>query len=266
MIMAEAPVALVTGSARGIGRAIGEALLSARYSVVFNGVNQPRIDPDFAHSLDTICRAQNGAVHYWYKQADIANSAQRGQLIDFMRQECKRVDVLVNNAGVGPDERKDLLEATEESFEKVLKINLQGPYFLTQAVARWMIELVSHVKNFHPIIINISSISAFTSSPNRGEYCVSKAGLSMATKLFADRLASQGIQVFEIQPGIIETDMTKGVKEKYDQMFAQGLTPLNRWGQAEDVAKAVIGIVKGHFPYSTGEIIRVDGGFHLRRL
>ncbi len=264
--MDEAPVALVTGSVRGIGRVIGEALLSAQYSVVFNGVSQPKLDPDLAHSLDAICAAQNGAVQYWYKQADIANSAQRNLLLDFVKKECKRIDVLVNNAGVGPDERKDLLEATEESFEKVLKINLQGPYFLTQAIARWMIGLTSQMKNFHPIIINISSISAFTSSPNRGEYCVSKAGLSMATKLFADRLAPQGIQVFEIQPGIIETDMTRVVKEKYDALFAQGLTPINRWGQCEDVAKAVIGIVKGHFPYSTGEVIHVDGGFHLRRL
>ncbi len=260
------PVTLVTGSARGIGRTIGEALLSARFSVVFNGVKQPEMEPALARSLDAICATQNGAVHYWYKQADIANSVQRNILLDFVKKECKRIDILVNNAGVGPDERKDLLQATEESFEKVIKINLQGPYFLTQAVARWMIELASHIEDYHPIIINISSISAFSSSPNRGEYCVSKAGLSMATKLFADRLAPQGIQVFEIQPGIIETDMTRGAKEKYDALFARGLTPINHWGQAEDVAKAVVGIVKGHFPYSTGEVIHVDGGFHLRRL
>ncbi len=264
--MNKAPVALVTGSVRGIGRAIGEALLSAQHSVVFNGVSHPELESDLARSLDGICETQNGRARYWYKQADVADPLQRNQLLDFIKKECERIDVLVNNAGVGPAERKDLLDATEESFEKVLKINLQGPYFLTQAVGRWMIELKKQLEDFHPIIINISSISAFTSSPNRGEYCVSKAGLSMATKLFADRLAPQGIQVFEIQPGIIETDMTHEVKEKYDGLFAQGLTPINRWGQPEDVAKAVVGIVKGYFPYSTGEIIRVDGGFHLRRL
>jgi 3-oxoacyl-[acyl-carrier protein] reductase len=264
--MHSAPVALVTGSARGIGRAIGEALLSAQLSVVFNGVRQPELESDLARSLDAICEAQSGKVQYWYKQADVANPIQRNQILDFLKKECKRIDVLVNNAGVAPEERKDLLEATEASFEKVLKINLQGPYFLTQGIARWMIELKNHVENYHPIIINISSISAFTSSPDRGEYCVSKAGLSMATKLFADRLAPHDIQVFEIQPGIIETDMTNAVKVKYDTLFAQGLAPINRWGQPADVAKAVIGIVKGHFPYSTGEVIHVDGGFHLRRL
>jgi 3-oxoacyl-[acyl-carrier protein] reductase len=264
--MHSAPVALVTGSARGIGRAIGEALLSAQFSVVFNGVSQPELESDLARSLDAICEAQKEAVSYRYKQADIANPIQRNQLLDFVKKEYKRIDILVNNAGVGPEERKDLLEASEASFEKVIKINLQGPYFLTQSIARWMIELTSQIENYHPIIINISSISAFTSSPNRGEYCVSKAGLSMATKLFADRLAPHRIQVFEIQPGIIETDMTNVVKEKYDTLFAQGLAPINHWGQPEDVAQAVIGIVKGHFPYSTGEVIHVDGGFHLRRL
>ncbi|MYA79052.1 MAG: SDR family oxidoreductase, partial [Acidobacteriia bacterium] len=167
---------------------------------------------------------------------------------------------LVNNAGMAPRERRDLLEATEESFDEVLDANLKGPYFLTQAAARWMQQ------NGSGRIVFISSISAYTSSPNRGEYCVSKAGLSMAVALFADRLAADGITVFEIRPGIIRTDMVAPVLAKYEKLAAEGLLPQNRLGTPEDIARAVRSIADGHWDYATGQAFDVDGGFHLRRL
>ena len=174
--------------------------------------------------------------------------------------------MLVNNAGVAPSKRMDLLDATEESFDRVMGINLKGPYFLTQKVANWMIEQ----KKTHPDracrIVSTGSISAYTSSPARGEYCVSKAGISMMTKLYSDRLAEYGIGVFEISPGIIATDMTSVVKDKYDKLIAEGLTPIKRWGLPEDIAKAVGAIAEGRLDFSTGQVINVDGGFHLRRL
>jgi NAD(P)-dependent dehydrogenase (short-subunit alcohol dehydrogenase family) len=181
--------------------------------------------------------------------------------------------LLVNNAGVAPNVRTDLLDAGEESFDRLMAINVKGPYFLTQLVARWMIEQVagnvcspirSDVRR--PRIITISSISAYTASTNRGDYCLAKAALSMLTPLFAARLAGHGINVYEIRPGIIATDMTAPVKEKYDRLIAEGLTPIARWGTPEDVGKAVAAIAQDLLPFSTGEVLNVDGGFHLRRL
>jgi NAD(P)-dependent dehydrogenase (short-subunit alcohol dehydrogenase family) len=176
--------------------------------------------------------------------------------------------LLVNNAGIAPRERLDLLGATESSFDELIGVNLKAPFFLTQSVANWMIEQRKGGGNaqYRPKIVTISSISAYTASVNRGDYCVSKAGLSMMTALFASRLAIEGIQVFEIRPGIIATDMTAGVKEKYNQLIANGLTPIPRWGEPDDVAKAVAAIAQDLLPFSTGEVINVDGGFHLRRL
>ena len=167
---------------------------------------------------------------------------------------------------MAPLARADILEATEESFERVLNINLKGPYFLTQSIANWMIEQKKRFPDRAFRIINISSISAYTSSPSRGEYCVSKAGISMMTALYADRLAEYGIVVFEVRPGIIATDMTSTVKEKYDKLIAEGLTPIKRWGEPEDVGKAVAAIAEGRLDFCTGQVINVDGGFHLRRL
>ena len=172
----------------------------------------------------------------------------------------------MNNAGVAPEVRADILEATEESFDRVIAINLRGPYFLTQRVAKHMIEYVQKHPDAQPKIINIGSNSAYTSSTSRGDYCISKAGIGMMTKLYADRLAEYGILVYEIRPGIIATDMTAVVKEKYDRLFAEGITPIRRWGTPEDVAKAVVALAEGALPYSTGEVINVDGGFHLHRL
>ena len=195
--------------------------------------------------------------------------ADRRQLIDFARSCWPRLDLLVNNAGVAPHVRADILDADEASFDRLIQINVKGPYFLTQQVARWMIEqrqAAGAEASYHPKIVTISSISAYTASVNRGDYCVAKAALSMLTPLYATRLAEYGINVYEIRPGIIATDMTGPVKEKYDQLIAGGLTPIPRWGMPEDVGKAVAAIAQDLLPFSTGEVINVDGGFHLRRL
>jgi NAD(P)-dependent dehydrogenase (short-subunit alcohol dehydrogenase family) len=201
-------------------------------------------------------------------QADISQSADRQKLINFARSQFERLDLLVNNAGIAPELRADILGATEESFDQLLAVNLKGPYFVTQLAARWMVELVTApgFTGTKPKIVTITSVSAYAASVNRGDYCVAKAGLAMLTPLFATRLAEFGINVYEIRPGIIATDMTSGVKEKYDQLIAQGLTPLARWGSPDDVARAVAAIAQDLLPFSTGEVLNVDGGFHLRRL
>jgi 3-oxoacyl-[acyl-carrier protein] reductase len=183
-----------------------------------------------------------------------------------VKQRFGRIDVLVNNAGVAPNVREDMLQSSEQSFDRLIAINLKGPFFLTQQVAQWMVAERQHLPGIAPLIINIGSVSAYTSSSTRADYCISKAGVSMMTQLYADRLAEFGIPVFEIRPGIVETDMTSAVKEKYDRLIHEGLTPIRRWGQPGDVGKAVAAIVEGYFPFSTGEVINVDGGFHLRRL
>jgi NAD(P)-dependent dehydrogenase (short-subunit alcohol dehydrogenase family) len=198
-------------------------------------------------------------------RADVSAADDRERLIATVRERFGRLDLLVNNAGVAPTARLDLLEATEFSFDRLIRINVKGPYFLTQLAARWMIEQATQ-ETACAKIVTISSVSAYTASPDRGDYCVSKAALSMLTPLFATRLARHGIRVYEIRPGIIATDMTGPVKEKYDALIAQGLTPLPRWGTPEDIGKAVAAIALDSFPFSTGEVINVDGGFHLRRL
>jgi 3-oxoacyl-[acyl-carrier protein] reductase len=201
-----------------------------------------------------------------YVRTDVAVAADRDRLVDTVRDKWGRCDLLVNNAGVAPLQRTDLLEATEASFDRVLGINLRGPYFLTQKVANWMIAQRREHLDWALRIVNISSVSAYASSPSRGEYCISKAGVAMMTALYADRLAEYGIGVFEIRPGIIATDMTAVVKEKYDRMIAEGLTPIRRWGTPEDVAQAVVAIAEGLLDFSTGQVIDVDGGFQVRRL
>ena len=199
-------------------------------------------------------------------QADIGAAAARERLVQETLSRFGRIDLLVNNAGMAPRVRMDILQTTEESYDEVMDVNLKGPFFLTQRVANAMVESSAKIDSVRPAIINIGSISAYTSSPNRGEYCISKAGMGMMTALFADRLAEYGINVYEVRPGIIETDMTSGVTEKYNKLIAEGLTPIRRWGHPEDVAGAVVALAEGVFPFSTGEIINVDGGFHMRRL
>jgi len=226
-------------------------------------VNDICSEAEARHSV-SLCRKEG--VEAYYFKADISNPKCRAKLTESIKQNFGRLDILVNNAGVAPKERKDILEATEESFDRVLSINLKGPYFLTQLISKWMIQQKHEDPGREPLIVNISSISAYTSSPDRGEYCISKAGVSMMTKLYADKLASYGINVYEIRPGVIYTDMTSKARNKYDALFKSGFTPIARWGQPEDVARVVAGFAKGLYRYSTGEVINVDGGFHLRRL
>ncbi|MEH1124022.1 3-ketoacyl-ACP reductase [Micromonospora sp. CPCC 206061] len=251
--------AIVTGGSRGIGRGIVLALARAGYDVVVNYAS----NADAAREVGKQVEAAGQRAHL--AQADISSAADRKRLVDEAVSAFGRIDLLVNNAGVAPNVRADLLDAGEESFDRLININLKGPYFLTQLVARHMIEQAETVAN--PKIITISSISAYTASLNRGDYCVAKAGLAMATQLYAARLAEHGINVYEIRPGIIETDMTGAVKEKYDNLiFNEGITPIRRWGQPEDVGKAVVAVATDLLPFSTGQVIDVDGGFHLRIL
>ncbi len=247
-------IAVVTGGRRGIGLGIAESLAEIGYRVVATGVSQ---DP--GEGLD---RLGGKAV---YIQADSSVAGDRKRLLDTVEKEFGRLDLLVNNAGIAPKVRADLLDMSEESFDRVVGTNLRGTFFMTQEAARLMIRLRKDGEE-PPMIVNIGSMSAYTSSTNRGEYCMSKAGVSMVTMLFADRLASYGINVYEIRPGIIRTDMTEKVTEKYDRLIADGITPIKRWGTPGDIGKAVAAIAGGAFPFSTGEIINVDGGFHLQRL
>ncbi len=254
-------VALITGSSRGIGRGIALALAqSGRHHLAINYAGNEKAATECAD----LCR-QAGAREVEIIQGDVSSSADRTRMIDFIRKRWGRLDVLVNNAGIASPGRADILEATEESFDAVMNVNLRGPYFLTQLAARLMIES-DPLPNQPRVIVNISSISAFTASTNRGDYCLTKAGLSMMTKLWAVRLAEHGIAVHEVQPGVIESDMTGPVQAKYDALFAQGLAPINRWGKPADVGACVAAIAGNAFPYSTGQVFQVDGGFHLRVL
>lgn len=254
------PVALVTGGSRGIGLAISKKLCKNGYDLAFNGVREE------SQVQDVLKKLRSTGAEVMYCQGDISSGSDRKSMVSKVRSHFGKLNVLVNNAGVAPKERKDPLEATEESFERVMRINLQGPYFLTQAVAQWMVEQKKEDESFTGSIINIGSISATIVSQNRGEYCLSKAGLAMHNKIWAVRLAEFDIPVFEVRPGIIRTDMTSGVTEKYDELIAGGLTVQRRWGYPEDVGKAVLSLVQGNFPYSTGEVIMVDGGLSLQRL
>lgn len=254
---------LITGASRGIGRGI--ALELARRATHDLAINYAGNEAAAREAKELCEKASGGKVRVEIVQGDISRAADRERMMDFVKQTFGRLDLLVNNAGVAPNVRADLLEAGEESFDRLISINLKGPYFLTQAAAKLMIGSPV-LDGFPKAVVNVTSISAFTVSTNRGDYCVAKAGLAMMTKLFAVRLAGHGINVFEIQPGVIETDMTGPVKEKYDQLFAEGLAPINRWGKPADIAKAVVAVASGLFPYSTGQVFNVDGGFHLRTI
>ena len=254
-------VALVTGASRGIGRAIAIELGRIGYDVL---INYRANAVEAERTLEEVKAVGETRVETF--AADVANDDDRVRLVSHTRELFGRLDLLVNNAGIAPEKRVDLLETSAESFDRLLNVNLKGPFFLSQLVARWMIEQKHSVPNYAPSIVNISSVSAYAASPERAEYCVAKAGMAMMTSLFAVRLAEEGINVYEIRPGVIATDMTAVVKEKYDAKIADGLTPIKRWGTPEDVGRAVAAIAAGAFPFSTGEVINVDGGFHLRRL
>ncbi len=254
-------VAIVTGSSRGIGRGIALALAENGWRIVINYRNKRTAADQTARDV----RSQGGEA--LVVQADIGDLDSLQGLVDVTLAQWGRIDMLVNNAGIAPRQRLDILQTTPESYDEVMAVNLRGPFFLSQRVAREMIRLLQLGVINAPKIVNIGSISAYTSSTSRGEYCISKAGVGMMTKLWADRLAEYGINVYEIRPGIIATDLTAAVKEKYDRLILEeGLTPIRRWGRPDDIAKAVLAIASDLFPFSTGEVINVDGGFHLHRL
>ncbi len=253
-------VALVTGGSRGIGFGIALSLAKEGFNLAINGV---RSEEDAAGALNQL-RAYGTQVIYC--RGDVSNAEARSGILQNLLEHFGKIHVLVNNAGVAPKERRDILEATEESFEYVLKTNLASSYFLSQAVANQMIAQQKNDKSFSGCIINISSISATVASVNRGEYCIAKAGMSMATQLFAVRLGEFNIPVYEIRPGVIATDMTAGVQEKYDKLIADGLCVQARWGLPDDVGKVAAALARGDMPYSTGQVIMVDGGLTLPRL
>ncbi|MCP4167314.1 MAG: 3-ketoacyl-ACP reductase [Chloroflexi bacterium] len=254
-------VAIVTGSSRGIGRGIALALAARGWRIVINYHSNSSAAEQTRQ--DVIEAGGDGLL----VQADIADIDSLNRLVDRTLSHFGRVDMLANNAGIAPRQRLDILDTNPESYDEVMAVNLRGPFFLTQRVANEMIRLVKEGEIERPKVVNIGSISAYTSSTSRAEYCVSKAGVGMMTALWADRLAEYGINVYEIRPGIIATDLTAVVKEKYDPLILeQGLTPIRRWGLPEDIGKAVAAIADDLLPFSTGEVINVDGGFHLHRL
>jgi len=259
------PVILVTGASRGLGRGIAVEAAKRGYSVAVNYAK------DRKSALETVAKCtakqRTRGQRFLAVQADIGDSAQANRMVRKVLKEFGRIDGLVNNAGVGPKERRDLTEMTEESFNEVLRVNLQGPFFLTQRVANyWLKETPRPLLPGGFKVIIVSSISAEAASLNRGEYCISKAGLAMVNKLWSLRLAEHGVQVYELRPGIMWTDMTSGVKEKYDKLLEEGVVPMKRWGTAEDVGQAAGALLSGQFPFSTGEVLYVDGGFHIERL
>ena len=243
--------AVVTGGSRGIGKAITEELLKKDFTVIVTARNK---------SNETKEMEKEYADKFIFFPCDISNPDSRNNLVSYIDKNFGKLDLLVNNAGVAPRERKDILEITPDDFDYLMDINLKGTFFLTQELTPLLI------KNEKSRIVNISSVSAYTASVNRGEYCISKAGISMITKLFAARLAEYGCSVIEVRPGIIETDMTSKVKEKYEKLIAEGITPINRMGQPLDVAKCVVSVAEGNFDFCTGTVIDCDGGFNVRRL
>jgi len=252
--------ALVTGGARGIGFGCSTSLAKEGFNLVIAG---RRPEADCKEALDTL-RALGAEVAYTV--CNISSHEEREALLAFAKAQFGSLHVLVNNAGIAPKTRADILDATEESFDEVMNTNLKGPYFLTQAAARWMVEQKQADPLYLGCIINVSSISATVVSVNRGEYCLSKAGVSMATQLWAARLAEYGINVYEIRPGVIATDMTAGVKGKYDAVIENGGIPLRRWGFPEDIGKAAAVLATGAFPYTTGQVFMVDGGMTIPQL
>lgn len=256
-----ARTALITGSSRGIGRGMALALAERGWQVLINF----RSNQQAAEETGREVEARGGAA--FLVQADMASIEDLNRMVDATLERFGTIDLHVNNAGMGPRERVDMLQMSEDSYDEVMAVNLKGAFFLTKRVANEMIALIRDGTIKNPKIVNIGSLSSYASSPQRAEYCISKAGLSMTTALWADRLAEYGINVYEIRPGIIETDLTSVVKDKYDHLILEeGITPIRRWGHPEDVGKAVVAIADDLLPYSTGEVINVDGGFHLARL
>ena len=253
-------IAFITGGTRGIGLGIAIELAKAGFDLAVNGIRNREAVIPILEELGSY------GVQVDYIKGDVASKEDRKNMLSAVIERFGKINVLVNNAGIAPPERKDILEATEESFKYVLHVNLQGPYFLTQLFANQMIELKQLYPGEFFAIINVSSVSATVASVNRGEYCISKAGIAMATKLWAARLGEFDIPVYEIQPGVIKTDMTSGVQAKYDRLFQNGLAVQSRWGLPSDVGKVAAAMATGNMPYSTGQVVQVDGGMTVQRL
>jgi NAD(P)-dependent dehydrogenase (short-subunit alcohol dehydrogenase family) len=253
-------VALVTGGSRGIGLGVAKELAAGGFDIVINGRREE------SEVVSAISDLESAGANVLYCRADVASLPDHSKLLDAIRNRFGRLEVLVNNAGVAPDVRADILDATPESFDRLIDINLRGPYFLTQSLARWMAAQRQSDPNYRGCVVNVSSISATVASTNRGDYSISKAGVAMATRLWAARLAEFNIDVYEVRPGVIATDMTAGVKEKYDALIAGGLTIEKRWGTPADVGKAVAALARGDIPYATGQVLNIDGGITLQRL
>lgn len=254
------PVAVITGGARGIGLGIAQELAADGLRLVLTGTR------DEAAAREALKRMRDSGIEAIYVQGDVSSSADRQALVDQTLRHFGRIDVLVNNAGITSIGRKDILDADEAGFDRVFDINLKGPFFLTQLIAREMIRLREAGALATASIINISSVSAWAVSTNRGDYCMTKTAIGMATQLWAARLADFGISVYEIQPGVIRSDMTSGVTEKYDRLIEDGLTLQKRWGEPVDVGRAVRTLVRGDLPYATGQVLNIDGGMHIRTL
>lgn len=253
-------VAVVTGAGRGIGQGIAAELAKVGWRVVINDINPTESQ---AETLAMVRQAGSDGITV---QGDITKGEDRESIVQRTLDAYQRLDMLVNNAGIGPRVRMDMMEMSEESMREVLEVNLYGTFFLTQIAARRMMQLITDGGIEKGKIVNISSISAYTSSTSRAEYCLSKAAVSMMTKLYADRLAEESINVYEIRPGIIKTPLTEIVSDKYDRLIAEGITPIKRWGFPEDIGKAIAAIAEDYFPFSTGQVFNIDGGFHIHRL
>jgi len=264
-MMRKRPVAFITGASRGIGRGVAIELAKHGYDLAGNSRVLAPQDTE-GGIFEVKRRAEELGAEFLPVQGDVSRLEDHSRMLDLILEKFGRLDLLVNNAGVAPEKRLDLLETTPESFDRVLSINLRGPFFLTQRIAQHMIAEIGHHPETRPSIVFITSVSAYMSSPSRAEYCLSKAGLSMAAAVFADRLSGYGINVYEIRPGIIKTDMTAAVQEKYDQLIGEGLIPQQRWGLPEDVGKAVVALAGGNLNYSTGLVVEVSGGMNIRRL
>lgn len=259
--MNDKPVAVITGASRGIGRAVAISLAAEGYDI---SAIARSVDSEGMEFLGTEVEKLGG--QFFPIGLDISCTGCHKEVVANILDRYGRIDILVNNAGVAPLQRSDLLEMSEESYDRVLNINLRGPVFFAQKIAREMTWLKNQIENYRPVIIFVSSVSAVLSSPNRTEYCISKAGISMASTVFADRLSGEGILVFEVRPGIIQTDMTAKIKDKYDKLIGEGLVPQKRWGLPEDIGKAVASIARGDWDFSTGMVFEISGGLNIHKL
>ncbi len=259
--MNDKPVAVITGASRGIGRSVAIALASEGYDIAaiarsVDSEGMEKVGPEVE---------KNGG-QFFPVGFDISCTGCQKEVVSNILQRYGRIDLLVNNAGVAPLQRNDILDMSEESYERVMNVNLKGPVFFAQKIAKEMIWLKPQIDNYRPVIVFITSVSAVRSSTNRTEYCISKAGLSMATTVFADRLSREGIMVYEVRPGIIETDMTARIKDKYDKLIAEGLVPQKRWGVPSDIGKAVASLARGDWNFSTGMVFEISGGLNIQKL